>query len=434
VTDPGTGRPRRQLGVWVCTALVVGNMVGSGVFLLPASLAPYGGLSLAGWLVSSAGAMACALVFAWLARDMPREGGPYAYTRTAFGDFPAFLVAWGYWVSICAGNAAIAAALVGYLGFFSSRLAASPALGAVVAVLSVWLLTWVNHRGVREAGAVQLVTTVLKLAPLVAVGMFGLARSDWGHLAPIVPAGRSLLGAVAATVTLTLWAFLGLESATIPADEVREPERTIPRATVLGTAIAAVVYVLGTIAVMGVLSPGVAAASTAPFADAAALLWGGWAANAVAAGAAISCFGALNGWILLQGQVPLAIAADGLFPSRFARRSARGTPTSALVLSSALVTALLAANYTRGLVGAFTFIILLSTIVVLVPYAFSCLALIATTLRQRRAPTGRRIVAILALAFSVGAIFAAGVEVMLWGSVLLLAGIPVYVAVRRGAR
>jgi APA family basic amino acid/polyamine antiporter len=419
----------------MATALVVGNMIGSGVFLLPASLGPYGAVSMVGWLFSSAGAMLLALTFAWLARDLPRAGGPYAWTRATFGDFPAFLVAWGYWISICAGNAAIAVAMVSYVGFHTIIGAAGPGVGAAVAVGSVWVLTWVNARGVRTAGGVQVATTVLKLVPLVAVGTFGLVFAEWENFTPFNPSGRSTFGAVSATAALTLWAFLGLESATIPADEVERADWTIPRATLLGTAIAAVVYVLGTVAVMGVLSPAAVATSTAPFADAAERMWGHWASHAVALGAAVSCFGALNGWILLQGQVPLATAADGLFPTVFGRRSSRGTPTAALVLSSVLVTLIVAANYTKGLVGAFTFIILLATLTTLIPYAFSSMALVVSDLRQRRAPPARRVtVALLAFAFSVWAIVGSGAQTVMWGCVLLLLGVPVYAGMRRRAR
>jgi APA family basic amino acid/polyamine antiporter len=419
----------------MATALVVGNMIGSGVFLLPASLGPYGAVSMVGWLFSSAGAMLLALTFAWLARDLPRAGGPYAWTRATFGDFPAFLVAWGYWLSICAGNAAIAVAMVSYVGFHTIIGAAGPGVGAALAVGSVWALTWVNARGVRTAGGVQVATTVLKLVPLVAVGTFGLMFAEWENFTPFNPSGRSTFGAVSATAALTLWAFLGLESATIPADEVEHADRTIPRATLLGTAIAAVVYILGTVAVMGVLSPAAVATSTAPFADAAERIWGHWASHAVALGAAVSCFGALNGWILLQGQVPLATAADGLFPTVFGRRSSRGTPTAALVLSSVLVTLIVAANYTKGLVGAFTFIILLATLTTLIPYAFSSMALVVSDLRQRRAPPARRItVALLAFAFSVWAIVGSGAQTVMWGCVLLLLGVPVYAGMRRRAR
>ena len=415
----------------MATALVVGNMIGSGVFLLPASLGAFGGVSVLGWLFTSTGALLLAVAFARLARMLPRAGGPYAYTRAGFGDFPAFLVAWGYWVSVCAGNAAIAVAFVGYLGFFVPVLSASPSAGAVTAVASVWLLTWVNARGVREAGGVQLVTTVLKLLPLLAIGTFGLVFLRWENFTPFNVSGTSTLSAVSATAALTLWAFLGLESATIPAEEVEHPDRTIPRATVIGTVIAAVVYVLSTIGVMGVLPPASLATSTAPFADAASAMWGPWAAGLVAAGAAIACFGALNGWILLQGQLPLAAAMDGMLPPVFGRLSRRGTPVPSLVMSSVLVTAIVATNYAKGLVAEFTFIILLSTLTVLVPYVFSALALMRLSLRDRARVGGKSIpgiavVAALAFAYSSWAIVGTGRDIILWGCVLLAAGVPVY--------
>jgi APA family basic amino acid/polyamine antiporter len=434
--EPHTARPRRKLGLWMATALVVGNMIGSGIFLLPSSLGAYGGVSIVGWLFTAAGAMLLALTFAWLAHDLPRAGGPYAYTRASFGDFPAFLVAWGYWISICAGNAAIAVAFVGYVGFFWPALAASPPLSAMAAIASIWLLTGVSARGVREAGGVQLVTTLLKLAPLVAIGTVGLAFLHWSNFTPFNVSGRSTLSAVSATAALTLWAFTGLESATIPAGEVERPERTIPRATLLGTALAATVYVLSTVAVMGVIPAAALATSTAPFADAASRMWGPWAADAVAVGAAISCFGALNGWILLQGQLPLAAAVDGLLPPVFSRLSSRGTPAAALAISSVLVTLIVATNYTKGLVVEFTFIILLATLTTLVPYAFSTMAFVVSRLRDRERLRGTRlagplVVALLAFGYSLWAIVGAGRDMVFWGFLLLVAGVPVYAWVRR---
>jgi APA family basic amino acid/polyamine antiporter len=433
-------RARPKLGLWMATALVVGNMIGSGVFLLPASLGAFGSVSLVGWVFTSTGAMLLAVTFAWLARAIPKAGGPYAYARAGFGEFPAFLVAWGYWLSICAGNAAIAVAMVGYLGFFAPALTARAALAAAAAVAAVWLLTWVNARGVREAGAVQVVTTALKLLPLLAIGTFGLAFLHPANFVPFNVSGRSDLSAISATATLTLWAFLGLESATIPAGEVERPERTIPRATLLGTAVAALVYIGGTAAVMGVMGPATLAVSTAPFADAARVMWGPWAAGAVAAGAAVSCFGALNGWILVQGQLPLAAATDGVLPRVFGRLSARGTPAAGLVISSALVTLIVATNYTRGLVVEFTFIILLATLATLVPYAFSTMAFVVVRLRDRGRPAGGRsagplVVALLAFGYVLWAIAGIGWEALGWGTVLLLSGVPFYLrAVRRSDR
>jgi APA family basic amino acid/polyamine antiporter len=418
--------------MWTCTALVVGNMIGSGIFLLPASLAVYGGISVVGWLVTTTGAVLIALVFSRLSRAMPQTGGPYAYTRFAFGDFAGFLVAWGYWISIWVSIAAIAVAFVSYLTVFWPALANRSALAATVALSTIWMLTWVNIRGVRQAGILQLVTTVLKLMPLVVIATIGLAFFNADHFTPFNRSGESAISAVTATVALTLWAFLGVESATVPAGEVKDAQRTIPRATILGVIIAAVVYVFGSVAVMGILAPSTLLTSTAPFADAAGTVWGSWAGYAVGAGAVISCFGALNGWILLQGQIPFAAARDGLFPTSLSRLSEYGTPKTALVVSSVLATLLISMNYTKGLVEQFTFIILLATLATLVPYIFSSMATLMSLVREGHPPTGRRainawIVGGLAFAYSLWAMAGSGQETVYWGFLLLMAGVPVYV-------
>lgn len=432
-TGPDT---RRALGLWMCTALVVGNMIGSGVFLLPSSLAPFGGISIVGWLVSAGGALCLALVFARLGSAIPRIGGPYAYAREAFGDFAGFWVAWSYWISIWTSNAALATAFASYSTVFVPALGGSPALGAVGALAALWLLTAVNVVGVRRAGQVQLVTTVLKLLPLVAIGAFGFLAFQPEHFEPFNPSGATPLGAVAATVTLTLWAFLGLESGTVPAADVRDAPRTIPRATMLGTGIAAAVYIVCTVAVMGIIAPGELADSTAPFADAARTIWGPWGRWFVGAGAVISCFGALNGWILLSGQVPRAAALDGLLPARLAALGPRGTPVVGLVFSSAMATVLIAMNYTRGLVGAFTNLILLATLATLLAYVFSSMAGLLFALRERdrdgaRRRIGAALISVLAFAFSLVAIAGAGRDTVYWGFLGLVAGLPVYVAMRR---
>ncbi len=422
----------RTIGFWTTVALVMGNMIGSGVFLLPASLAPYGGVSLLGWLISTLGALMLALVFARLARAAPATGGPYAYSRRAFGDLAGFLVAWGYWISMWCTNAALAVAGVGYLDPFLPSLVRNPVTAAAMALAAIWLLSAVNLRGVREAGRVQSVTTILKILPLVAVGVGGLFVFDSSHFALADSGRRAILSGATATATLTLWAFLGLESATIPASSVRDPERTIPRATIVGTALAAGIYVVSTVGVMAALPRAALAASTAPFSDAATVLAGDWAGAIVALGAAISCFGALNGWILLTGQLPLAIAADGLFPRVFGVLSARGVPARGIVIGGLFSTALIAMNYSRRLVELFTFIILLATLSTLIPYVFSALA---TFLLPDKAGGPRRfggaIVAALAFAYSLWAIGGAGAEVVYWGFLLLIAGLPVYVWVVR---
>ncbi len=233
------------------------------------SLAAFGSASLLAWILTATGALLLALVFARLGRAYPKTGGPYAYARRAFGDFVGFQTAWGYWIAVWAGNAAIAVAFVSYLGYFWPALGDTAVLAAAVALAAIWALTAVNIRGVRQGGLVQLVTTIAKLLPLVALAIAAPFFIDAGDFTPFNPSDQSAFGAVTAAASLTLWAFIGIESATVPAEDVRDPERTIPRATVIGTIVTAAVYILGTVAVFAAVPRETLVNSTAPFADAA---------------------------------------------------------------------------------------------------------------------------------------------------------------------
>ena len=365
----------RKLGLWMSIALVVGNMIGAGIFLLPASLAPYGLNSIVGWVLSAAGAIALAVVFSRLSRVFPDGGGPYAYTHAAFGPLPAFLVAWGYWINVWVGNAAIATGAVSYLVPFVPRIATDPHVSAGIVLVVLWVLTAVNCFGVRAAGWVQGVTTVLKLLPVLAIAAAGLYVVKLSSLA-INAAVPFSVSAVTASATLTLFALLGLESATIPDGKVDNPERTIPRATMIGTVLTSVIYVVSCSTVLILLPTSQLASSNAPFAEVARMFWGGTGAALVALAAAVSGFGALNGWILLQGEVPYVMAKDGVFPKVFARTSRRNTPVFALVFGSALVTILVLLNAGETSVRVFTFMVLLATSACLVMYLVCCLALL----------------------------------------------------------
>ena len=423
-----------KLGFWMCVALVVGNMIGSGIFLLPASLAPHGVSSIAGWVLTAAGAVVLALVFAGLSRAFPQAEGPYAYTRLAFGDLVAFVVAWGYWISIWVGNAAIATGAVSYLSSLLPWIGAHAGGAALVTVFFVWLLTAVNVYGVRTAGAVQLATTVMKVLPLLAVGGLGLwlaFRNDARLQQAGLFDGALSLDGVTAAATLTLWALLGLESAAVTANKVRDPARTIPRATLVGTVLTAMIYVLACTAVMMVIPADTLAVSTAPFADFVREFWGNPAARWMALFAAISGLGALNGWILLQGEMPYQMAKRGLFPAFFARLSPRQTPTLALCISSALVTALVLMNYRKSLTEVFTFMILLSTTATLVLYLL-CSVAVLKLLREGKLPTergraaGLAVVGVLGTVYALWALTGAGREAVMWGFVLLGMAVPVF--------
>jgi APA family basic amino acid/polyamine antiporter len=422
--------PRPQLlSFWMCVALVVGNSIGSGVFLLPASLAPFGLNSVVAWGFTASGAIVLAIVFARLSRAYPQAGGPYAYVHLAFGPLTAFMVAWGYWISIWVGNVTIATGAVSYLTPLLPWIAEKPGASATVILFFLWMLTLVNWWGIKASGWVQSVTTVLKILPLLAVAALGLFAVRSGNVAAAtIP--LSVSGTTAAA-TLTLWALLGLESATIPADKVANPARTIPIATLLGTIVTALICAIACTTVLLMVPPATLAKSNAPFVDLATQFWGIGAGNMLAVFAAISGFGALNGWILLQGELPRAMAASGVFPRIFARESVHGTPGFGLCFGSALATLLILANYQKSMVSIFTFMALLSTTACLVMYALCSAALLRLQWKgqlgeARRGSIPLAIVGIMATAYSLWAIIGAGAEAVLWGAVLLSCGVPLY--------
>ncbi|MBY0563896.1 MAG: amino acid permease [Hyphomonadaceae bacterium] len=418
---------RKPLGFWGCWSLTVGVMIGSGVFTLPAVLAPYGTLSFGGWLISGLGSILLALTIGRLASRTSRSGGPYVYTRDAFGDFFAFLIAWGHWLSYWIAIPAIALAFVGYLPVFIPALADRTLWQALAALTLIWTLTLVCVAGVREAGFAQLAMTVLKLIPLLAVIALGVIAGERQNLPAFSPSGEPVFAVLATTALLTMWAFSGLEAGSLPASDVTDAQRTIPRAVVSGTILVTVVYIAATAAVMLLVPAAELAQSTAPFSDA-ARAFGAWGPLLVAAGALAATAGALNGVIFVAGQLPMAAAIDRLAPRFLSRTNAGGSPYAALLISSVLGSLLLAMNYSRGLIGAFTFLSMMSTLAVLVPL----LASAAAELRHSwKSAKGWAAVALLAGVICLFAIVGSGAEVIGWGMALLLLGAPLYYVLRQ---
>jgi len=419
---------KRTLGFWRSWALVVGTMVGSGVFMLPATLAPYGSNSIKGWLFAGVGTLFIALSLSALARKHPKLGGPYAYTRIAFGDFAGFLMAWGYWISLWSGVSAVAIAFAGYASsLFGGELTTIGQLAIAIGVILVFAA--VNLRGIEEASIVQLATTVLKLLPLVAVGAVGFFVGDWSSVEATNPEGLSETGLISAMALLIMWAFIGVESATIPADSVENPEKTIPRALVLGALSATAVYVVATYGVMLLLPADELVSSTAPFSDAAVTLFGPTGQWIIGIGALIAIAGTLNSLLMFSGQLPRALAEDRLFPAFFAKVSNSGAPAAALILSTLLAILFVIFNYSENLVTMFEWIIQLSTLMVIAPYA-ACAAADLWLQRKDGFNAFNFAIAMLALAYAVFIIYGTGWETLLYGLGLLFAGVPIYTWMR----
>ncbi len=423
---------KQQIGIYIATSLVVGNMIGSGIYMLPANLAQYGGISIFGWLISGAGAILIALLFGRLSKLVPKTGGPYQYPKEGFGEFAGFLSGWGYWVSILLTNASIATIFSSYLLVFLPSWQGSHFAHLFITLAAIWGLTWVNTRGVHAGGKLQLVTTLLKVVPLLALTIAGLFYFNPAYFVPMNESGQSDLAAIAASVTLTLFAFLGIESATVPAGNIKSPKTTIPRATLLGTLFTIGVYVLASITIMGMMPHAALAKSSAPLADAAYILWGDFGTYFVGVGAVVSTFGALNGWILVQGQIPLSMADDKLMPPVFNRLSKQKFPVLGLVLSSGLISIIVLTNQSKGLVELFALLILLSTFLALISYLFSSLAEVQILIRQQPAGWRQKLIpAFIAgmpvFGFVMWAFYGSGLEIVFYGFMALILGIPFYI-------
>jgi APA family basic amino acid/polyamine antiporter len=423
--------PGKELGFWMCTALVVGNTIGMGIFLLPASLAPYGLNALVGWGITVTGMTVLARVFSRLARIFPQADGPYAYMRSTLGEWPAFLALWCYWISVWITNSALAVGVVGYLGTAAPTLARVPPL--VLAMSLLWLFAAFNLLGARTGGRVQVVTTVLKLLPMAVVMLLGLwlLFADPAAYSRNVPSTPLTFGSMLAASTIALYAMLGVESAAVPAGRVRDPERTIPRATMAGTLLTAAVYVAVSAVAIMLMPQNELASSGAPFADLLERFLGVGTGRWLAVFVVVSGLGALNGWTLLAGELTRTMASHGMLPRPLQKLNRFGAPAAGLVGTGLLASAMVLMNYSKSLVEGFTFLTLVVTAANLPLYLCCALALVILWKRGVCRPSRDLLVlGLLGSAYTVFAFIGMGREPFLWGLALAAAGIPVFALLR----
>jgi len=423
----------QKIGLISATSLVVGNMIGAGVFVLPAALSKYGSIGLIGWLISAFGAIVLAIIFSSLSKIISdKSGGPYVYSKNGFGDFIGFLVAWGYWVCTWIGNGAIVISVIGASGFFFPAITNNPVFSVTYGISIIWILTYINTRGIKDSAIVQIITTILKLLPILIVIVFGIFFFDISNFPKFNLTNNSDISIIPIVASLTLYAFLGIESASIPAENVKNPKKNIPKATMIGTLICVLVYFSGTLILFGILPVEIMQNSPAPFVDAAEKIGGKYMASFVGLGTIIAGIGALNGWILMTGQMPMAASKDKLFPEVFGKQNSKGVPLLGLIIGSVLTSFVMLMNYNDSLVNQFEFLILLSTFICLVPYLFTAASFSLISLRNFK--NGKLIkniiISVFGFLFSVWAIYGSGKESVFYGFILLLLGIPLYVYIK----
>lgn len=425
---------KRSFGFWIATSLVMGNMIGSGIFILPASLASLGTITLFSWMCTGVGAMVLALVFARLGTNYPYTGGPYVYCKEGFGRYIGFQVAYNYWIYLSIGIAAIAVAFSGYLGALFPAIAASNELGTFSALLLVWFIILVNILGMSLAGTFQLFVTILKIIPLLLMTIFGFFFVQSGNIMEFNVSEYSNFQALSTGALMTLWAFLGLESACIPAEEVDNPKKTIAQATIVGTLASTLIYIAATFVIMGVVPATILAVSPAPFAELAVVLFGPWGRTLVSIAAIVACIGTMNGWMLTQAQVGYAAARDALFPRVFGVQSRFDTPAWGLVVTGLFISTILLMNFYVGVVEAFNQISAMATFCAILSYLYTTVADIILLYRDGQGAGYKKIVSAsigcVAFLYMLWVISSINQMTAFLGILAMVIGIPIYAIIQ----
>ena len=428
-----TPNTHNEIGFWRGWSIAVGCAIGSGVFMMPTLLAPYGMLGLAGWLIAGGGTLLVALSLSRLVRRIPKIGGPYAYVQAGLGSFAGFLIAWTYWIACIAAVSGIAIAFVGYLGVFVPQVTDSRILSLVCALALVWTIVMLNIRSLESSSRLQVVSTLIKILPLLFMIILGFAFMEPANLPEVNPTELHPAALLATVTTLVMWSFVGIETATVPADNMAQPDKTIPRVLVAAVLTILTIYLLVSLAIALLVPADELINSSAPFALAASKVMGPAGAGLITLGALVSTLGSLNANTLTAGNVALAAAKDNLLPEQFKRLSDSGTPQFAYMVSGLFISALLILNYTKGLVAAFTFMAMLSTLSTLMAYAFCAVSEFYFLKSDQPGPERNRAIGLSIATFTYAffAIYGAGWEIVFYSFMLILIGMPIYALVRK---
>lgn len=425
---------KKDIGLFIATALVTGNMMGSGIFMLPATLAKTSGpaATMLAWAITAVGSIFLALSFANLGSKIPKTGGPYEYSKMAFGDFMGFMSSWLYWNGSWIGNAAVVIAVASYAGNLMPVLSNNHTAGFIFTSAVLWIFTIINICGVRLAGKIQTTITVFELLLFIFFIIAAGTHFNIANMIPFNPADKGL-GTMPAAATSTLWAFVGLESASITAGEIRNPEKNVKRSTILGIIIAAIMYMAINFFAMGAMPHDALAKSGAPIADILSPIFGSGIATLITVGAVISILGTTVGWLLSTARVAYAAGIDGVFPEVFAKVHPKSkTPYVSLIIGSVLVNLLLFMNYNRSFTSAFNFIILLATLSFLPVYAMTAASeIMLLSKKVKKFSLGvflkSSIVPLLGFIYACWTIYGSGAETVMYGFLMMLMGVPFYI-------
>ena len=418
----------RVIGFWRGWSIAVGCAIGSGIFMMPTILAPYGMLGFFGWLIAGLGSILVALTMAQLVIRMPKTGGPYVYVNEALGSFSGFIIAWTYWIACISAIAGISIAFVGYLGFFIPKISDSPILSLIASLLLVWAVVLLNIKSIENSSRFQLISTLLKLLPLLLIIFLGASNLTVSNLPEFNPTNLHPLSLLGTVTTLVMWSFIGIETATVPADNVINPQETIPKVLIASVLTILTLYILVSFAIALIVPAKELIDSTAPFALAASKILGSTGGTLITIGALVSTLGSLNANTLTAGNLSLAAARDGLLPAKFISLTKSGTPIFTYLLSGTFVSILLMLNYTKGIINAFVFMAMLSTLSTLIAYAFCAIAELKFVHTNKKSQQKKYafLISFGTFLYAIFAIWGAGIEMIMYSIILIFIGTPIY--------
>ena len=418
----------RVIGFWRGWSIAVGCAIGSGIFMMPTILAPYGMLGFFGWLIAGLGSILVALTMAQLVIRMPKTGGPYVYVNEALGSFSGFIIAWTYWIACISAIAGISIAFVGYLGFFIPKISDSPILSLIASLLLVWAVVFLNIKSIENSSRFQLISTLLKLLPLLLIIFLGASNLTVSSLPEFNPTNLHPISLLGTVTTLVMWSFIGIETATVPADNVINPQETIPKVLIASVLTILTLYILVSFAIALIVPAKELIDSTAPFALAASKILGSTGGTLITIGALVSTLGSLNANTLTAGNLSLAAARDGLLPAKFISLTKSGTPIFTYLLSGTFVSVLLMLNYTKGIINAFVFMAMLSTLSTLIAYAFCAIAELKFVHTNKKSQQKKYafLISFGTFLYAIFAIWGAGIEMIMYSIILIFIGTPIY--------
>ena len=449
---PRRGTPHRTsravgLTLPALTALVVGSMIGGGVFNLPSDMSRGAspGAIIIGWLITGIGMLMLAFVYQSLAVRKPDlNAGPYAYAKAGFGSFVGFNSAWGYWLSAFLGNVAYAVAIFSALSYFFPVFGGGNNLPSIIgASLCLWLVHGLVLKGIKQAAFVNIVTTAAKLVPLVLFALIAIVAFNWDKFTfnfwgTADASGTGGLGSVVdqvkSTMLVTLWVFIGIEGASVYS--ARAAKRSdVGRATVIGFIGALGIYVLVSLLATGVLSqPELAGLKVPSMAGVLESLVGPWGAALINLGLIVSVGGAFLSWTLLCAEIPFTCGRDGTFPKWFGEENANGSPAHSLWATNILIQAFLILSFFSQ--SAYQFFYFIASVAILPPYVLSGayalkLALSGEGYRPEESRSKDILIGAVATIYGLWLVYAAGLDYLLMCAVLFAPGILVYAKARK---